>query len=157
MSDSSVAVSRLQHELVDLMRDDTADAGFSAFPEDDNMFLWVATVMGAEGSVYGGIEFRLRISFPEEYPFKPPTVKFVTPCYHPNVSLTTGDVCLDILKENWSAVLSVRSILLSLQSLLLTPNNNSPLNADAAKLWDKKLSFRRRVVEVANCGAAPSA
>jgi len=54
-----------------------------------------------------------------EYPFKAPEVKFVTPCYHPNVD-QHGNICLDILKEKWSAAYSVRTLLLSIQSLLGT-------------------------------------
>lgn len=44
---------------------------------------------------------------------------------------------MDILQDKWSAVYSVQTILLSLQSLLGEPNNASPLNPDAAKIWDK--------------------
>lgn len=56
---------------------------------------------GAEGTVFAGLTFRLSLSFGAEYPFKPPTVKFETGCYHPNVDLQ-GNICLDILKEKWS-------------------------------------------------------
>lgn len=47
-----------------------------------------------------------------------PTVKFDSPCYHPNVCISSGAICLDILQDKWSAVLSVQTILLSIQSLL---------------------------------------
>ena len=68
------------------------------------------------------------------YPYQSPTVKFTTPCFHPNVD-SHGNICLDILKEKWSAlyevlyenavnsfsqyeIAQVRTILLSIQSLL---------------------------------------
>lgn len=60
-------------------------------------------------------------------------MKFETACFHPNVD-QYGNICLDILKDKWSAAYSVRTILLSLQSLLGEPNNDSPLNAYAAKV-----------------------
>lgn len=44
-------------------------------------------------------------------------MRFLTPCYHPNVD-AQGNICLDILKEKWSALYDVRTILLSIQSLL---------------------------------------
>lgn len=44
-------------------------------------------------------------------------MRFLTPCYHPNVD-TQGNICLDILKDKWSALYDVRTILLSIQSLL---------------------------------------
>ncbi len=68
-----------------------------------------------------------------DYPFKAPLVRFETPCFHPNVD-QHGNICLDILKEKWSALYTVRTVLLSIQSLLGEPNNDSPLNAFAAKV-----------------------
>lgn len=56
-------------------------------------------------------------------------------CFHPNVALPGGDICLDILKEEWSSIYTIQTILISLQSLLGEPNNNSPLNVDASQLW----------------------
>jgi len=57
------------------------------------------------------------LEFPSGYPYKAPTVKFETPRYHPNVD-GSGNICLDILKEKWSALYDVRTVLLSIQSLL---------------------------------------
>lgn len=61
--------------------------------------------------------FKLSLEFPSSYPYTAPTVKFITPCFHPNVDLQ-GNICLDILKEKWSASYDVRAVLLSIQSLL---------------------------------------
>jgi ubiquitin-protein ligase len=58
-------------------------------------------VQGAAGTVYQGLTFRLSLGFTSDYPFKAPTVKFETPCFHPNVD-TYGNICLDILKDKWS-------------------------------------------------------
>lgn len=58
----------------------------------------------------------------------------------------SGNICLDILKEKWSAVYNVQTILLSLQSLLGEPNNASPLNAQAADLWDKDMPEYKRLL-----------
>jgi ubiquitin-conjugating enzyme E2 C len=58
------------------------------------------------------------------------------------VDLASGAICLDILQDKWSAVYSVQTILLSLQSLLGEPNNASPLNVDAAKEWDDQKAFK---------------
>ena len=84
--------------------------------------------------VYAGLEFKVKLEFPPEYPFSAPTVTFITSCFHPNVD-QYGNICLDILKDKWSAVQNVQSILVSLQSLLGEPNNDSPLNPYAAALW----------------------
>lgn len=67
--------------------------------------------------VYEDLRYKLSLEFPSGYPYNAPTVKFLTPCYHPNVD-TQGNICLDILKDKWSALYDVRTILLSIQSLL---------------------------------------
>lgn len=67
--------------------------------------------------VYAGLRYRLSLDFPSGYPYQAPCVKFVTPCFHPNVD-DQGFICMDILKDKWSALYDVRSILLSIQSLL---------------------------------------
>ena len=71
--------------------------------------------------VYENLSYKLVLEFPSGYPYKAPTVKFETPCYHPNVD-GSGNICLDILKEKWSALYDVRTILLSIQSLLGGPS-----------------------------------
>ncbi|KAJ1461786.1 ubiquitinating enzyme [Pelagophyceae sp. CCMP2097] len=129
---------RLQKELMTLMTE--AVPGATAFPEADNMFEWVGTLRGTADTVYDGLEYKLSIKFPADYPYSAPTVKFVTPCFHPNVD-AHGNICLDILKERWSAAYSVKTLLLSLQSLLGEPNCDSPLNTQAATLWDDQVEY----------------
>uniref|UniRef100_A0A8I5NGG5 Ubiquitin-conjugating enzyme E2 C n=1 Tax=Papio anubis TaxID=9555 RepID=A0A8I5NGG5_PAPAN len=129
---------RLQQELMTLMM--SGDKGISAFPESDNLFKWVGTIHGAAGTVYEDLRYKLSLEFPSGYPYNAPTVKFLTPCYHPNVD-TQGNTCLDILKDKWSALYDVRTILLSIQSLLGEPNIDSPLNTHAAELWKNPTAF----------------
>jgi ubiquitin-conjugating enzyme E2 C len=95
--------------------------GVSAFPDDGNLLSWTGTISGPEGTPYEGLIFKLSFKFPTNYPFAPPTVLYKTPIYHPNVDFS-GRICLDILKDKWSAVYNVQSVLLSLQSLLGEPN-----------------------------------
>lgn len=70
---------------------------------------------------------------PESYPFQPVKMKFITKVYHPNVSSASGAICLDILKDAWSPVLTLKSTLISLQSLLCSPEPNDPQDAEVAK------------------------
>mmetsp|Transcript_51482 Transcript_51482/g.122433 ORF Transcript_51482/g.122433 Transcript_51482/m.122433 type:complete len:298 (+) Transcript_51482:35-928(+) len=99
----------------------------------DALLEWDAQLHGPSGSPYEGGVFRLAMWFPEEYPFKPPRVQFVTPCFHPNIS-ERGQVCLNVLKEEWSPMLTVSSLLMCIQSLLCDPNPQDPLNTQAADL-----------------------
>lgn len=66
---------------------------------------------------YEGLTYKLKLVFPDTYPYKAPLITFETPCFHPNVD-EHGNICLDILKEKWSSAFSVSTILQSLRSLL---------------------------------------
>lgn len=142
-SDGHSVSKRLQQDLMTLMK--SADGSVSAFPRDNNLFAWVATIHGAKGTVYEGLTFKLSLSFPSDYPYSAPTVRFDTPCYHPNVD-QQGNICLDILKDQWSALYDVRTVLLSIQSLLGEPNNESPLNSQAAATWGNQALFREQLM-----------
>lgn len=76
---------------------------------------------------------RQDIVIPDSYPFQPVKMKFITKVYHPNVSSASGAICLDILKDAWSPVLTLKSTLISLQSLLCSPEPNDPQDAEVAK------------------------
>ena len=96
--------------------------------------------------------FQVLIDIPENYPLVPPKMKFLTIPYHPNVSSQTGAICVDILKTEWSPMLTLRKVLLSLQLLLQCPNPDDPqdhmvatqyLNSThnweaTAKMWTEK-------------------
>lgn len=79
------------------------------------------------------------------YPQTPPTAYFRTKIFHPNVDGTTGAVCVDTLKRDWSADLNLRHVLLTISCLLLCPNPASALNAEAgALLFEDQVAFERR-------------
>ncbi|XP_012870560.1 PREDICTED: ubiquitin-conjugating enzyme E2 C-like isoform X2 [Dipodomys ordii] len=97
-------------------------------------------------SVYEGLRYKLSLEFPSGYPYNAPSVKFLRPCYHPNGD-TQGNICLDILKDKWPATYDVRTILLSIQSLLGEPNIKSPLNTHADELWKNPTAFKKYLQE----------
>lgn len=141
--DVKKVTKRLQAELMQLCKAQKQTPGISAFPDRDRgIMTWNATINGTAGTPYEGMEYKLSLCFPANYPFAPPTVRFLTPCFHPNVD-TYGNICLDILKEQWSSAYGVSTVLLSVQSLLGDPNNDSPLNTHAAQLWTNQEEFCR--------------
>jgi ubiquitin-conjugating enzyme E2 C len=138
--DSASTLRRLQSELMQLMSAKTP--GISAFPDGDNLFSWTGTIEGSAGTVYEGMRFKLHLRFSTNYPYSAPTVRFETACFHPNVD-QYGNICLDILKDQWSAVYNIKTILLSIQSLLADPNCDSPLNGYAAQLWRDQPAYAK--------------
>ena len=88
--------------------------------------------MGPKDSPYEGGVFFLSISFPPDYPFKPPKINFTTKIYHCNIN-QHGVICLDILRDQWSPALTLPKVLLSISSLLTDPNPKDPFVADIAE------------------------
>ncbi|XP_020714475.1 ubiquitin-conjugating enzyme E2 T isoform X2 [Ceratitis capitata] len=105
--------------------------------EDDYSNL-IAKIPGPKGSPYEDGIFNLDISFGTQYPFQPPTFKFITPIYHPNID-NSGKICLDLLRMppcgSYNPAITLESILLSIQLLLASPNPDDPLNSEAADLY----------------------
>uniref|UniRef100_A0A8C4EA15 E2 ubiquitin-conjugating enzyme n=4 Tax=Percomorphaceae TaxID=1489872 RepID=A0A8C4EA15_DICLA len=120
-------------------------AGVSGAPSENNIMVWNAVIFGPEGTPFEDGTFKLIVEFTEEYPNKPPTVRFVSKMFHPNV-YADGSICLDILQNRWSPTYDVSSILTSIQSLLDEPNPNSPANSQAAQLYqENKREYEKRV------------
>ena len=125
-------INRLKKELEEIINNPPTNC--SAGIVDDDIYNWQATILGPEGSPYQGGIFYLRIEFPHDYPFKPPKVSFITKIYHCNIN-SSGNICLDILKEQWSPALTISKVLLSICSLMDDQNPDDPLMVDIANLY----------------------
>ena len=110
--------------------------GCSGGPVDNNLQKWEALLVGPIDSPYAGGIFKLSIELPENYPFKPPKFRFLTPIFHPNIS-SEGFICLDTLNKAWSPVLTISKTILSISSLLCDPNPNDPLDKAVAQIYLK--------------------
>jgi len=114
---------------------------------EDNLFEWEVAIFGPPETLYEGGYFKARITFPVDYPYGPPVLKFLTKVWHPNV-YENGDLCISILHppiddpqsgelpcERWNPTQNVRTVLLSVISLLNEPNTFSPANVDASVMY----------------------
>lgn len=110
---------------------------------DENIYKWEVIMKGPEKSPYESGIFKLSIDFPENYPFSPPLVNFITRIYHCNIN-NSGGICLDILKDQWSPALTINKILLSIISLLNDPNPDDPLVPEIAQVY---LNDREKYIE----------
>ncbi|EGS17207.1 putative ubiquitin carrier protein [Thermochaetoides thermophila DSM 1495] len=129
--------------------------GITAGPvNEDDLLVWEAWIQGPEGTPFEGGVFPAELRFPKDYPLAPPTMKFLSEVFHPNV-------CISILhppgddpnhyehaSERWSPIQSVEKILISVMSMLAEPNDESPANVEAAKMWrENRAEYERRVKE----------
>ncbi len=102
---------------------------------DKDLHHWKAEIEGPSDSVYQKGIYQIDIQIPFDYPFQPPKMKFDTKIWHPNVSSITGAICLDILKDEWSPALSIRTSLLSIQALMTLPEPDNPQDAVVANMF----------------------
>ena len=99
---------------------------------------------GPQGTPYENGYYRLELFLPEGYPMEPPKVRFLTKIYHPNID-KLGRICLDILKDKWSPALQIRTVLLSVQALLSSPEPDDPLDTTVANHFKQNLSAAQAV------------
>jgi ubiquitin-conjugating enzyme E2 M len=84
--------------------------------------------------------------FPAEYPHTPPKVTCKTRILHPNIDWE-GNVCLNILREEWKPILDVNAIIYGLLHLFAEPNPDDPLNKEAAELFRADIRQFERIVK----------
>ncbi|KAH7365218.1 hypothetical protein KP509_18G014700 [Ceratopteris richardii] len=128
-------VSRVQKELVEVAGDKVS--GVSIQLLGNSLSHLQGTIDGPSGTPYEGGVFTIDIQLPSSYPFEPPKMRFITKVWHPNISSQNGAICLDILKDQWSPALTLKTALLSLQALLSTPEPKDPQDAVVAEQYLK--------------------
>jgi len=138
---TSAAQIRVQKDLNELEIPKTI---VMDFPEPSDILNFNVTIAPDEGFYKGGI-FRFTFAINNNYPHEPPKVRCMQKIYHPNIDLD-GNICLNILREDWKPVLNLHSVLVGLQYLFLEPNADDPLNKEAAEdLRNNRRSFESNV------------
>lgn len=142
-----MAVKRILKDHANLLKQDVE--GLSAEPEENDVFRWNAIIIGPNDTPFEGGVYKLHIQFPKEYPNKAPYVVFLTRVFHPNI-FTTGEICVDILGQNWKPIFDISNVLLSIQSLLcqpdlhMTPEGGANIEAEKLFVSDRK-AYNRKV------------
>ncbi|KAK2707025.1 NEDD8-conjugating enzyme Ubc12-like [Artemia franciscana] len=135
---ASAAHLRIQKDLDELNLPKTC---VIEFPDPDDLLNFKLVIYPDEGFYKGG-KFIFNFKIGQGYPHDAPKVKCETAVYHPNIDLE-GNVCLNILREDWKPVLTINSVVYGLQYLFLEPNPEDPLNKEAADV----LQTNRRLFE----------
>ena len=125
--------NRIKKEYQDLQKEKNSNVQVKLVNNDYRH--WKGRIKGPIDTCYQGGIFDVDIVIPNEYPFKPPKMKFDTKIWHPNISSVTGAICLDILKNEWTPALTIRTALISLQALMCEPVPNDPQDAVVAKQY----------------------
>ncbi|KAJ5523552.1 hypothetical protein N7513_013096 [Penicillium frequentans] len=131
---ASNRMRRIGKELADIHADTKSQITAAPVNEQEDITHLRGSFPGPPGTPYEGGTYNIDIKIPTDYPFRPPVMKFETKVWHPNVSSQTGAICLDTLSSAWSPVLTIKSALLSLQSLLSTPEPKDPQDAEVANM-----------------------
>ena len=140
---SGLKAKRIQKELAAFLAD--PPPGCSVLQMGDDLSRWQVKVQGPPESSFEGGNFTLLVTFPPDYPFKPPKVKFETRIFHPNIN-QSGDICLDTLASQWAPSFSMAQVMLSIIQLLSHPNPSDPINLEAARMLQQDPeSYHRRV------------
>ncbi|KAF7683455.1 Ubiquitin-conjugating enzyme E2-18 kDa [Astathelohania contejeani] len=159
---SGMALKRLISEEKSLSKDEIEN-GFRAVPSVRNgkkeYNTWDIFIRGCPGTLYEGTVLHAIINFPPDYPINHPEMRFKSKMFHPNI-YTDGRVCISILHPNdsdpsgyeksdekWTPVQGIRTIVLSVISVLNEPNIVSPANVDASKMFKNNIDEYNRVVK----------
>ncbi|KAI8065254.1 SUMO-conjugating enzyme ubc9 [Gongronella butleri] len=148
---SGIARGRLMEERKQWRKDHPH--GFWARPGKNadnslNLMVWHCGIPGKDNTPWANGVYKLTMTFPDEYPSKPPKCKFDTALFHPNV-YPSGTVCLSILneEEGWKPAITVKQILTGIQDLLNDPNPESPAQSDAYVMFKKnRKEYERQVL-----------
>ena len=132
MPNCNVRISREYQDMLRL-KDENERAGICAYPiTESDLTKWTAKIKGPENTPYENGVFELLLEFRSNYPFKPPKVTVLTEIFHPNIY--NKNICLDLLRSQWTPALNISRLLVSIQSLLDDPNPDDPLNVEAGNL-----------------------
>ncbi|KAI5993435.1 ubiquitin-conjugating enzyme/RWD-like protein [Pisolithus albus] len=116
-SDNPYRLRRVSKEINDCKMDESDNIRIELV--DSSPFHLKGCFPGPEGTPYENGIFEVDIVYPATYSFAPMQVKFITKVYHPNISPVSGAICLDILQDGWSPALTLRTVLISVQALLI--------------------------------------
>ena len=125
---------RIQKDIAEL---DGGDVARISFPNPNDLTSFNVDVTPDTG-FWKGASYHFTFTIPPMYPHEPPKVHCHTKIYHPNINLQ-GNVCLNILREDWKPVLDINAVIYGLIYLFYEPNPDDPLNHEAAEQYRSDL------------------
>ncbi|KYK54438.1 hypothetical protein DCS_06396 [Drechmeria coniospora] len=137
---------RITKEFAEMSQNPPPDFSVS-LPASQSIHSWHVVLSAPAGTPYHPGRFALLLTLPTDYPFKPPSLRFLTRIYHPNVTDDSlGNICLAILKsDQWKPSTKIAAVLDAVRNLLVEPQPDDPLEERIADeyrtdkvAWEKK-------------------
>ncbi|MCJ1361089.1 hypothetical protein MMC16_000186 [Acarospora aff. strigata] len=137
---------RIAKELAEITKDPPEGITASLLSESD-VYKWHIVLTGPENSPYAGGRFTLHLSLPPEYPFKPPTLSFLTKIYHPNISNDDkGSMCLGMLRsDEWKPSSKISAVLRFARQILVEPMPEDAVEGAIAEQFRRERAEFERV------------
>lgn len=143
---SPQVISRVGREIQDLQRN--PPDGIRFLPQEEDTIAEIhAEIKGPAGTPYDGGSFHIKLVLGNDFPHSPPRGFFLTKIYHPNVA-ANGDICVNTLKRDWTAEVTLTHVLQVIRCLLIVPFPESSLNDEAGRLFMESYSEYERRVKV---------
>ncbi|KAG2157401.1 ubiquitin-conjugating enzyme [Suillus clintonianus] len=125
------ALRRIHKELQDITNRPLD--GITVEPEADNLLVWKCSVKGSSDSPYRNGIFHFKIELPMNFPFKAPSVTFLTKIYHPGIN-EEGHICVPILRDEWKPSVTLSTVLAVIQEKVNNPSPDDPFEPEIAAL-----------------------
>ncbi|KAF0980578.1 hypothetical protein FDP41_013061 [Naegleria fowleri] len=133
-------IQRISREIMDLQKNKIDGIEILTYDPVRNVDLLsdlseiYACIDGPQGTPFESGKFVVKLVLDQEFPTKPPKGYFVTKIFHPNVSPREGEICVNTLKRDWKSTLGFKHVLMVIRCLMIEPNPDSALNAEAGRL-----------------------
>ncbi|KAF9571665.1 hypothetical protein EC968_000333 [Mortierella alpina] len=145
----SSAVKRIMQEARELVREPSTD--FSANPLETDIFEWHFTIRGPEETEFEGGLYHGRILLPNNYPFAPPSLMFLTPNGRFELH---KKVCLSITgyhPEYWQPAWGIRTVLVAVMGFLPTQSKGAIGGLDTSVTARKALAIKSKTWTCPTC------
>lgn len=103
---------------------------------------------GPPDTPYEGGVWILKVMLSEDYPFRPPMIRFLNKIFHPNICQYSGNVCMNVINQTWTALYDLSNVFETFLPQLLTyPNPAHPMNTIAAIIYQNQKEYKAKVKE----------
>lgn len=141
---SKAALARLRKEVKNF----EAPPYIKAAPLEHNLLEWRFVLQGPPDTIYEGGMYQGRLRFPDDFPFKPPSIFMITPSGRFE---TDRRLCLsisDFHPESWVPTWSVGTIINGVLSFMVTSENTTGAvvtsDAEKRRLRDASVAFNAK-------------